>query len=426
MRPAFLLSLTFLAWMAAVSTAPALTKGPGDGAAKPAAPSEATGAPAPALALPGGSWAKTCGGASVTRQFEMTATCSAPDAPPATSTLKLTDCAQPAMVGSKDGRLVCENGPRSAPTGGAWTESCIGESMKDRTLTAQCLTADGRLTEASIDLSTCAPPADVVANDGKLACAQPAVASPAAAAPSLPTASEAGLAPNAFAGAWDIKTERGDSLDLTIKQDGTKATGSVAFKKDTLTFTGHVDDGGKLQLVWQLGHLTGTGTLALTEDGKRLKGVIVLADGGAVAGGTWDSLRAAATAAAALPLGETGAKPEGFVDGVITGTVVVRDGPTTKGTKILDTLQRGDKVSVKCAANGWCELSEGGRYVARTFVRLGGSPPKTAASKPAKKVAVAKKKSTGTAKETPPPPPGGFIVPGLIITFGHHGNGNQN
>jgi hypothetical protein len=40
-----------------------------------------------------------------------------------------------------------------------------------------------------------------------------------------------------------------------------------------------------------------------------------------------------------------------------------------------------------------------------------------------KKVVVAKKKSTGTAKETPPPR--GFIVPGLIITFRHHGNRNQ-
>jgi hypothetical protein len=354
----------------------------------------------------------------------MTATCSAPDAPPATSTLKLTDCAQPAMVGAKDGKLACENGPRKAPTGGAWVTSCIGDSLKDRTLTAQCLAADGRLIAASIDLATCAPPADVVANDGKLACAQPAVASAAVAAPSLSTASEAGLAANAFAGAWDIKTERGDSLSLAIKQDGTKATGSVAFKKDTLTFTGHVDDAGKLELVWQLGRLTGTGTLTLAEDGKRLRGVIVLADGGAVAGGTWDSLRAAATAAAALPLGETGAKVEGFVDGVVTGTVVVRDGPSTKGTKVIDTLQRGDKVSVKCAPNGWCELSEGGRYIARTFVNLGSSPKAAAVQKPVKKVVVAKKKSTDTAKETPPPPPGGFIVPGLIITFGHHGNQN--
>lgn len=431
MKSTSLLSLAAILWLGLATSAPALTKGEPASPAKPAAaaqetPSSQAATPPAGLPLPGGTWSKTCGGASVTRQFEMAATCSAPDAPPATSTLILTDCAQPAMVGAKDGKLVCENGPRKAPTGGTWTASCIDDALKEKTLTARCLTGDGRVVEASLDLATCAPPADVVANDGKLACAEPA-APPAVAAPapSLPTTSEAGLADKAFAGDWDIKTERGDALKLTVKQDGTKASGSVGFKRDTLTFTGHVDDAGKLQLVWQLARLTGTGTLALSEEGKRLKGVIVLADGGAVAGGTWDSQRAAATAAAALPLGETGAKAEGFVDGVITGTVVVRDGPKMKGTKILDTLQRGDKVSVKCdPATGWCELAEGGRYIARSFVSIGTALPKAAvaAPKPAKKVVVGKKKMGSPA--TGNQPGAGFAIPGLIITFGHKGDHN--
>lgn len=420
MRPVPLLALSAAIWAASSLAASALDKGNG-GDPKPAPTASGEG-----LAFPGGGWSKVCGGASVTRQFEMTATCSAPDAPPTTSTLKLTECAQPAVVDAKDGKLVCGNGPRAAPAGGSWTASCIGEVLKGTVLTASCLAADGKAVAATIDMSTCASPPELVANDGKLACATLAAAPVAAAAPAGPT-DGSGKADDAYAGSWNIKTERGDALHLTIEQDGSKAAGSVAFRKDTLTFTGHVDEEGRLQLVWTLGKLTGLGTLALLDGGKQLNGKIVLADGGAVAGGTWDSERASAAPAAALPLGETGAKTEGFAAAAVTGTVVVRDGPTTKGTKILATLQKGDKVSVKCAANGWCELAEGGRYVARSFLSLGGEKPKAAATpaKPAKKVVVVKKqqpkKKEAVQHENPPTI---FGVPGLIITFGHKGQQN--
>ncbi|MBN8994688.1 MAG: hypothetical protein J0H94_05655 [Rhizobiales bacterium] len=423
MRRASLFSLATALLLASTLAAPALTKGE-PATQKTAAPQPAAAKASPKAeetpALPGGSWAKTCGN-PVMNAFELTATCSAANAPPATSTVDITDCAQPALVGVRDGKLVCENGSRQAPAGGAWTASCIGESVQGKVVTASCLAGNGKLLESSIDLTTCAAPGDLVADNGKLACAIVDEKPVAAAQPAAEAAPAAKREPKDFAGDWDIKTERGDALRLTMKIDGARATGSVPFKKDTLTFTGHVDDDGKLQLVWQLARLTGTGTLELLEDGTRLKGVIILADGGAVAGGTWDSKRAAAATAAALPLGETGAKVDGFVDGTVTGTVVVRNGPSSKGTRILATLQRGDKVSVKCAPNGWCELAEGDRYVARSFVKLDGDPsPKaaTAAPKPAvKKVVVVKKKPA--AKEAPPPNPGFLGVPGLIITFGH-------
>lgn len=425
MRRAPLLSLAAALFLASTLAASALTKG--EAPKPPEKPATAkTAEPASSgPALPGGSWAKTCAN-PVMNAFELTATCSAANAPPTTSTVDISDCGQPALVGIKDGKLFCESGARNAPAGGAWTASCIGETVQGKLVTASCLGGNGKLVESSIDLTTCAAPGDLIAENGKLACAiiddkPAAVAAPAApaASPEPAAASATKSEPKDFAGDWDIKTERGDALRLTVTIDGAKASGSVPFKKDTLTFTGYVDDAGKLQLVWQLARLTGTGTLELLENGSRLKGAIMLADGGAVAGGTWDSKRAAAATAAALPLGDTGAKVDGFVDATATGTVVVRSGPTTKGTKVLATLQRGDKVSVKCAPNGWCELAEGGRYVARSFLKLEGDAQPKAATVSSKKVVVTKKKATTTEKEAPPPGPGFLGVRGLIITFGH-------
>jgi len=427
MRRARLLSLAAALLLASTLAAPALTKGEATKPPKQPAGASVADKASGSSVLPGGSWAKTCA-SPVMNAFELTATCSAANGPPTTSTVDITDCGQPALVGVKDGKLFCESGARAAPAGGAWTASCISETVQGKVVTASCLGGNGKLVESSIDLTTCGTPGDLIADNGRLACAiiadKPAVA---AAAPATDTAADSGTAgtgarpePKAFAGDWEIKTERGDALRLTVTIDGNKASGSVPFKKDTLTFTGHVDDSGRLQLVWQLARLTGTGSLELLENGSRLKGVIILADGGAVAGGTWDSKRAAA----ALPLGDTGAKADGFVDATATGTVVVRSGPTTKGTKVLATLQRGDKVSVKCAPNGWCELAEGGRYVARSFLKLDSDPQPKAATVSSKKVVGTKKKATAVEREAPPPGPGFLGVPGLIFSFGQRNQQN--
>lgn len=242
------------------------------------------------------------------------------------------------------------------------------------------------------------------------------------------SAGEAASAASAFAGDWNVKTERGDRFRLVMKQDGKKVTGVVMFKKDKLQFTGRVEDSGAAKVVWQLADIIGTGDIELLEKGKTLKGQLILADGSDLDGGTWDGSRAGTVS---LPLGEGVASTgdsagSGFVSAIVTSAVSVRDGPSSKKTKVLETLARGTKVSVKCDG-GWCALADDKGYVAKQYLKVGATS--LGASAPAvKKVTTAPVKKTvqKQAKKQQPSQSdtssgfslGGFRLP--IIIFGGH------
>ena len=73
----------------------------------------------------------------------------------------------------------------------------------------------------------------------------------------------------------------------------------------------------------------------------------------------------------------------------------------------------------KRIAGGDLLETDGGRYVARSFLKVEGDAQPKAATVSSKKVVATKKKATTSEKEAPPPGPGFLGVPGLIITFGH-------
>lgn len=286
------------------------------------------------------------------------------------------------------------------PVGGSWTRDCVNAEMSGTLLTASCPGAGKAMTTSTLDIATCNPPAQAANQNGRLACetgvriSAPAETSPASQLATTETppmqAPLTGIAARPYAGEWDIVTERGDRFRLTAEQTGNAVTGSVPFGEQRLQMNGVVGAEKKLTLVWQLGNIAGTGELSLSEDGKKLQGLLQ-SEGGPIDGGTWTGTRpgsgpvalplgeAARTAAlpqATAPAGNAAATPAGPPDGFQTATVTsavsIRDKPSSRAgeSRVIGTLPAGRTVPVRCVNRFWCELSEGG-FVSASFLRLG-------------------------------------------------------
>ncbi len=361
--------------------------------------------------IPGGSWIASCGNAR-TDGLSLVADCKRIDGSINTARLDLRQCASPPRADNINGELRCI-GSREPMFAGSWNTNCVFEAMHaDGSVSATCF-ANNTIYLRSLDPKTCNQPAVIGFQGEQLVCENgtrtvtrevtpaPKVAtSPPATrtitpspTPDPPPAADDPNRP--FAGEWDIVTERGDRFRLTAEQTGNAFVGAVPFGDQRLQMNGVVGAEKKLTLVWQIGNLAGTGELSLSEDGKKLEGVLQ-SEGGPIEGGTWTGTRPGsgpialplgdAAKTAALPQGTQSATgttvpPDGFQTATVASGVSIRDKPSSKAgeSRVIGTLPAGRTVSVKCVNRFWCELSEGG-FVSASFLRLGDTGGSTSGS----------------------------------------------
>jgi hypothetical protein len=361
--------------------------------------------PAASDLIPRGSWIASCGNAR-TSGLTLLADCKRIDGTLNAARLDLRQCESPPRADNINGELRCI-GSRAQLLPGGWNANCVFEqSRADGLVDATCYSPETNTIHlVSFDPGTCNQPASIGFQGGKLFCENGVrtetheVAPNSIAATSPPATRTITPAPNPppdtppaaddpsrpYAGEWDIVTERGDRFRLTAEQTGNAFVGAVPFGDQRLQMNGVVGVEKKLTLVWQIGNLAGTGELSLSEDGKKLEGLLQ-SEAGPIEGGTWTGTRPGG-GPVALPLGDTAktaalpqatqpdtvpAPPDGFETATVASAVSIRDKPSSKAgeSNVIGTLPAGRAVSVRCVNRFWCELSEGG-FVSASFLRLG-------------------------------------------------------
>lgn len=335
-----------------------------------------------ALPVVGGSWSATCTSSTLGLDLVFSATCKAPDGSTHQSSLRITNCAQPARIANINGTVACENGPRVVQVSGAWSSSCIEDSLAGPVLTATCVTAAGIAMVSSLDLSRCRTPTLVENSNGKLACVprQAAVANVAASS-GVTIAAPVSPGVSGVAGTWDMTTETGVHFALPLAETGGSIVGQGEVGGSHFEIAAQLLPNVRhFILNWQVASattsLSGNGTMELSADGSTLA-VRLLFQGADASGGQWSGTRAVASEGVAaaggtvvLPgFGAPGAVPDGFVGATVTRTVSVRTQPKLSGSTVLRSLAPGTEVSVKCQGN-WCQLSTGNEFVSKGYLTL--------------------------------------------------------